>query len=460
MIARAPHELAAACGGTLAAPGAGVPARGASIDTRTLEPGDVFFAVVGGTRDGHDFVAAAAERGAAAVVVSRDVPAPSNVAVVRVADATEALGRLAADERERRALRVVGVTGSAGKTTTRALAVAALAARFRVGGTSGNLNNQWGLPLSLLRLEDGVEAAALEMGMNHAGEIARLARIARPDVGVVTNVGTAHIGFLGSKEAIAAAKAELLEELPDDGAAVVDAASPELAPHLARLRCKVVRFGLEPGADLVAERLEGDIVRGASFVVAGTHVRLALWGRHAALNALAALGAARAAGVPIAEAAPRLAAVEQQPGRGRVLRLFRGVALIDEIYNANPGAMEAVLAEVAKASWNGRRFAVLGDMFELGEFAPELHRAVGRAAARAGIGLLWAVGPLAAETVRGAAEAGLADARVFPDAEAAAAEIGKALRDDDLLLIKGSRGVALELVRDAAEAALGGRQGE
>lgn len=457
MIARTAAEIAAATGGAVVAGSLSARATGTSIDSRTIAAGDVFFAIRGEAHDGHDHAAEAAAKGASVLVVHRELGADARTAgctVVRVDDTTRALGALAADERARRGLHVVGVTGSSGKTTTRLLAVEAAGARFVTAGTKGNLNNHWGLPLSILDLPADAEAAVLEMGMNALGEIAALARIARPDVGVITNVGTAHIGLLGSKEAIAAAKAELLEALPEDGTGVVHAGSPELAPHVAAAGCRTIRFGFEEGADLRPINVAGDLIHGASFELDGTRVELTLWGRHAVLNATAALGAALALGIPVAEAAPRLRAVQQPAGRGRVMRLGGGVVLVDEVYNANPSAMEAVLEGLAAAPWPGRRVAVLGDMLELDGYEPEYHRALGRTAARCGITVLHASGRFASFIAEGARDAGLA-ATVHAGPEEAVAAVPSILRDGDLLLVKGSRGARLETVRDAVAAARG-----
>lgn len=455
MIAGAAGEIARAMGGRVVEGDSAVRVQGVSIDSRTVRAGELFFAIRGERTDGHDFAGAAAARGAPVIVLHQDAPRLSAGAVIRVDDTTAALGRLAAAERRRRRLRVVGVTGSSGKTTTRSLTHAALGVRYKAESSPGNLNNQWGLPLSLLRLPEDADAAILELGMNHRGEIAALTRIAAPDVGVITNVGEAHIGFLGSREEIAAAKAELLYELPADGVGVVHAGSPELQPHVKRCGRRVTRFGFEADADLVPRDLQGDLLRGASFSLNGVPVRLRLWGRHAALNATAALGAAQALGIPLATAASALAAVAPAEGRGRVLHLRGGVVLVDEVYNANPSAMEAILGELAATPWPGRRFAVLGDMRELGEFAPDRHRELGRMAARFGIGALIAVGEFARDVAAAAEQAGVREVRTAPDAEAAASLAVRAVTDGDLLVIKGSRLVQLERVRDAVVAARG-----
>jgi UDP-N-acetylmuramoyl-tripeptide--D-alanyl-D-alanine ligase len=443
VIARTAAGIAAAVGGAVASGNPEAVARGVSIDSRSVAAGDAFFAIFGEHHDGHDYAAAAAAAGATVIVAAREVAAPV-AAIVRVDDTTAALGRLGADERSRRSMAVVAITGSAGKTTTRALTVAALAARYRVAGTAGNLNNQWGLPLSLLRLPDDADAAVLEIGINHPGELGPLARIARPDVGVVTNVGTAHIGFFAGPRELAEEKAQVVFETAPDGSGVVHRSSPFLYEIARRSGRRLVTFDLGGNADLRPTGVAGGLVEGMRFTIEGVEVRLALWGEHAVLNALAALGAARALGVPLSEAAPRLAAVAPQPGRGRVRRLAHGVVLVDDTYNSNPSAARAMLAALAASPWDGRRVALLGDMYELGERSPAFHREIGDAAARSGVELLVTVGQWAQDAAEGARAAGLAGALAFADVPAAAAALAGLLQPGDLLLAKASRGVGLE----------------
>jgi len=461
VIPRRADELAAAVGGRLVAGNPAARVTGASIDSRTIRPGEAFFAIVA-RNDGHAFAEEAARKGAPAVVASRPVPLPAGTALVLVEDTVAALGRLAADERRRRAgMKVVAITGSAGKTTTTALARAALGARWRAGGTRGNWNNRLGLPLSILGLEEDVEAAALELGMNRPGEIRDLAAIADPDVGVVTLAARAHLGFFPDVRAIARAKAELWEAMAEGEGRPRTAVLPDDDPVLLELArgtgLPVVRFGEGPGADVRAESIERTPAGGIAFRVGGTRVQLSLWGRHAVRNALAALAAARALGVPLEEAAPRLAAVEPLPGRGRVHRLPDGTTVIDETYNANPDAVLAVLAALGEFPAAGRRLAVLGDMLELGDEAPALHREVGAAAAAAGFDPVWAVGTFAQEVARGAAARGAATG-TWPDADAAAAGLPGLVRPGDLVLLKGSRGVRLERALESLLAARGAEE--
>jgi UDP-N-acetylmuramoyl-tripeptide--D-alanyl-D-alanine ligase len=457
VIPRRADELAAAIGGRLVDGDPAALVTGTSIDSRRIRPRDAFFAIVGEHHDGHAFVEQALAAGASAAVTDRDLALDRAAPTVRVDDTTVALGRLAADERRRRDLLVVAITGSAGKTTTRTLTAAALGARYRTGGTTGNLNNQWGLPLSILDLPDGCEAAVLELGMNHSGEIAALTRIAAPDAGVITNVGLAHIGFFSGIEEIAAAKGELLEEMPAGATGVIDADMVPLQPIAARSGRRILRFALDrTDADLTGRILSTDLLGGTRLVVDGEQVHLQLWGRHAALNALAALGAARALGMPTAEAAPALAAVAPLPGRGRIHRLEGGVVLVDESYNANPEAMKAVLASLGAARPAGRRIAVLGDMLELGAQAERLHRDLGAEAVRQGFASVYVVGEQAPNVDRGARDAGGDPVAQSPDADAAASAVTAALADGDLVVVKGSRSIGLDRVVQAVLAARGG----
>ncbi len=454
MIPRTAVELARAVGGRLAGGDPAAVATGASIDSRTIRPGEAFFAIVA-RNDGHAWAADAARKGAPVVVASRRVDLPGTTALVLVEDTIAALGRLATDERaRRRSLRVVAVTGSAGKTTTTALVRAALGARWRTAGTPGNWNNHLGLPLAILGLPADAEAAALELGMNHAGEIRELAAIADPEVGVVTLAGRAHLAAFPDVAAIARAKAELWEAMAAAGGtgrtrvAVLPDDDPRLLALAREVGLPVVRFGLGPEADLRGTEVTRPGPGRVAFRVEGVRVELALWGRHAVRNALAALAAARALGVPVAEAAPRLAEVEPLPGRGRIHSLADGTVLVDETYNANPDAVRAVLEALAGFPVRGRRVAILGDMLELGSEAPTLHREVGAAAAAAGFDPVAGVGSLAGEIAAGAAEEG-ARTVTWADAEEAAAAAPSLVREGDLVLIKGSRGVRLEVVLEA-----------
>jgi UDP-N-acetylmuramoyl-tripeptide--D-alanyl-D-alanine ligase len=450
-------ELVAASGGRHLAGPSGVRFTRTCLDSRRAEPGDLFFAIIGPRHDGHHHVAEALAAGAAGAVVSRppEEPPPPDRTLVEVYDTTRALGDLATAVRRREALEVVAVTGSTGKTTTKELAAAALATDRATGCNPGNLNNLWGLPLSLLNLPGDTRTAVLEMGMNAPGEIARLTEIADPDVGVITNVGPVHLEFFEDVEGIARAKGELFETMRPGATAVVNADDPRTRDLGERFPGRTVSFSTEgAGADLAATEVVSDLAEGTRFVLEGHPVRLHLAGRHAAANALAALAAADALGVARHRALGAMAEVRPLPGRGRVEHLADGVVLVDETYNANPVALTAVLSLLGDTRWPGRKVLALGDMLELGPSGPELHRTVGRQALAAGVSLLIGVGPLAAESCRAAA-AGADTARFATSVDAAAAA-GTLMRPGDLVLVKGSRGTAMERFADALRGIGGG----
>ncbi len=456
MISRTAAEIAAAVGGRVLTGAEGRRATRVCIDSRRARPGDVFFAIVGPRHDGHRFVRQAAAAGATVAVVSQPLSGPSAMTLVLCRETTAALGRLAADERRRRDLKVVAISGSAGKTTTRRLAAAALGSTWPTDASPGNLNNQWGLPLSLLGLAEPARVAVVEIGINHPGEMLPLARIAAPDVAVITNVGPAHIGHFGTLAAIAREKLELLGGLGPAGTAVLPAESREWIESARAGGHRVLSFGTSEDADLRAENVQLLPLTGVRFTVENVDIELRLWGRHAVLNAVAALAAARALGAPLRDAAVAMAGVEAEAGRGRVLELPGGIRIVDESYNANPTATIAVLGELARAPRRGRLVAVLGEMFELGRHSAEAHRQVGRAAGQAGVDLLIAVGQRAATLADAGRAAGIPRTEICADAAEAAERLAGAIESNDLVLIKGSRGVHLETVVEAVGALPGG----
>ncbi len=443
------RRLATAHAGTLA---------GVSIDSRTLEPGQLFVAIVGPRFDGHDFLAQAVERGAAAALVHREVALPPGVDVVRVADTTQALGSLAAHLRLAAEVPVLAITGSTGKTTTKEMAAAFLETRGPVLKTRGNLNNQWGLPLTLLGLRPRHQAAVLELGMSAAGELRALSGIARPDVAVITNVAPVHLEFFSSVDAIAAAKGEILEGLRPGGAAVLNGDDARVRRIGESFAGEVVWFGSDRRFEVCAEAWRGTI-HGMRFDlrIGGRKldVALPLPGRHFVTSFLAAAAAADRLGVDAEAIVAAAARIEAAPGRGRVHRLDQGVTLLDDSYNANPVAVEAAVAALALGPV-GRRVAFLGDMLELGPAAPELHRQVGAAVA-AQLDELVAVGPLARHLAEGARQGGLSASSVatFDTSEQAAAAASGLVHPGDSVLVKGSRGIAMERVVAALVAHLG-----
>ncbi|MFZ0745084.1 MAG: UDP-N-acetylmuramoyl-tripeptide--D-alanyl-D-alanine ligase [Terracidiphilus sp.] len=448
-------EAAMGAGAVLEAPASVVQAgalvvSGYSIDSRTVVPGELFFAVRGDRLDGHDFVVAAVERGAIAAVVSRARVAALPDAALAVPlliaeDTLVALQALAAHVRRRWGKRVVAVTGSAGKTTTKEAIAAALSAKFNVLKSIGNLNNAFGLPLQLLRLEPEHEYGVIEMGMNHAGEIAALARIAAPDWGVVTNVGTAHIeNFADGQAGIARAKFELVASLPANGVAFLNCCDPYVSQFGRDFPGCVIYFGNGPCADpQIVEETEDP---------SGLHVRyragqsegsftLNMLGAHNGSNAIAGLAVALEAGVELELAIKALESLTAGDKRGQLMEIA-GATLLNDSYNSNPEALRSMIRTLA-ARPARRRILVAGEMLELGEHGPALHAACGKAAAEAGLDIAVGVGGNAEHLATAACAGGVASV-FLPDAEAAGRWLLQNLQPGDVVLVKGSRGVHLE----------------
>jgi UDP-N-acetylmuramoyl-tripeptide--D-alanyl-D-alanine ligase len=439
-----------------------------AIDSRRVVPGALFVAIRGPRHDAHAFLADTVRAGAAALLVEPAAFAAAGgvgalpagpagpPAVLAVVDTTAALGALAAGHRRTFAGPVIAITGSNGKTTTKEMTAAILATRAPCLKTEGNLNNQFGLPLTLLRLASEHRAAVVEIGMNHAGEIAPLAAIAAPTVGVVTNVGTAHIENLGSQDAIAREKGALFEALGREAVAVANADDPRVLAQLPRTRAaRVLRFGRAAAADVRAEAETAPAAGGVAFELVAPAGRAAVRvpgdGTALVINALAAAAAALAAGAGLDDVVAGLAAYRPPAGRMARLALPGGVTVLDDSYNANPQSMEVALRSLAALKGAGRGVAVLGDMGELGALAPEAHRAAGRLVAELGLDLLFALGERAEDVVAAAREAGLAAACGFAgrDAHALAARLRAALRPGDWVLVKGSRSMRMERIVEA-----------
>jgi UDP-N-acetylmuramoyl-tripeptide--D-alanyl-D-alanine ligase len=426
-----------------------------AIDSRLVAPGEVFFALTA-ARDGHEFVPAAIARGAAGVVVARPVvvaPDAGDPVVVEVADTLQALQDLARAVRRASGARVVAITGSAGKTTTKDAIAVVLGARYRVVKNRGNLNNHLGLPISLVELRTAPDVAVMELGMNRAGEIRVLVDIARPDVRVWTNVGDAHIGYFGSREAIADAKAEILEQAAADTVLVANADDPLVMARAATFAGRVVTFGESARADVRATTVADHGVDGiaADVITAAGPLRLsiALPGRGNLSNALAATAVGLELGVPPAAIVERLAALSPADHRGAVLRAVTGATVLDDSYNSSPAALRRSLDVLAASRPAGRRIAVLGEMLELGDHSLALHAECGRAAAAAGVERLVTVGGAAAAQLAAAAvAAGMPAAAVTHAASSteAAAIVAAEVGAGDLVLVKGSRGVRTDLV--------------
>ena len=422
-------------------------AQGYSIDSRTVEPGELFFAVKGERMDGHDFVPQALERGAVAAVVRSDRAAaladPSRL--IAVENTLAALQALAAGVRRAWGKPVIGITGSAGKTTTKEAIAHVLAMRFRVHKSEGNLNNHFGLPLMLLRLQPEHEVAVIEMGMSHLGEIRELARIAQPEIGVVTCVAPVHLEFFSSVAAIARAKYELVESLPASGTAVLNADDEYVSQFGRNFAGKVVTFGVRRPATVRAENVEMRGAQGSAFeIVAGASREpavLPLVGAHNIPNALAAVAVALERGVPLVEAAAALADLAPADKRGQLLQLG-GATVINDCYNSNPKALDAMV-DALLALPAERHIVVAGEMLELGPTGPDLHRQCGRRMAERGVDVLVGVRGAAEQMVEAARQAGLrAEFMVAP--EDAGEWLAREARPGDAVLLKASRGVRLE----------------
>jgi UDP-N-acetylmuramoyl-tripeptide--D-alanyl-D-alanine ligase len=453
-------EAAVGAGAVLEAPlsfssAGALMAGGYSIDSRTVRQGDLFFAVRGERVDGHDYVAEALVRGAIAAVVSRarvaTLPDAALAMPLLIAEDTlVAMQALAAHVRRQWGKRVIAVTGSAGKTTTKEAIAAALGAGFNVLKSEGNLNNAYGLPLQLLRLNPEHEIAVVEMGMNHAGEIAALARIASPDWGVVTNVGNAHVeNFPDGQAGIARAKFELVAALPANGVAFLNIDDAYVSQFGRGFDGRVVYFGAGPCADVrcveAREDLDGLHVTFRAGEREG-RLTLHLLGGHNASNALAGLAVALEAGVDLDAAVAAIETLTPGDKRGQVLEI-NGATILNDSYNSNPEALLSMIRTLA-ARHAQRRILVAGEMLEQGEHGPALHAACGKAAAEARLDLVAGVGGNA-EFLATAACAGGVAAIFLPNAEAAGLWLKKTLRPGDVVLVKGSRGVHLERAIEA-----------
>ncbi len=419
--------------------------RNAVIDSRQVGHGDLFVALRGERTDGQAFALDAVERGARALLLHEAIEElPSDVTSYVVADTLLALQRLAAGRRDRRRAKVVGITGSVGKTTTKEIVASVLGVKYRVLKNEANYNNEIGLPLTLLRLTSRHQRAVLEMGMYALGEIRTLCEIARPEIGVVTNVGPVHLERLGSMEAIGAAKAELAEALPPHGFAIFNGDDPLVRAMVDRTRARPLFYGLAEMAGVRATDVSSRGLEGVSFRLhyqgQSVHVRTKLPGRHIVSNALAAAAVGLVDGVMLEDVALGLANADVQV-RIRTLRGRNGAMLIDDTYNASPASMVAALDLLAEIP--GRRIAVLGDMGELGAASKEGHLTVGRRAAETA-DVVHAVGVEAALIAQAASEAGHRDVYYWRSKEEIQVALRSDLRADDVVLLKASRALAFE----------------
>jgi UDP-N-acetylmuramoyl-tripeptide--D-alanyl-D-alanine ligase len=422
-------------------------AQGYSIDSRSIQRGELFLAVKGERMDGHDFVTQALEKGAVAAVIRKDQLAryPLRTGLITVDDTLTALQTLATAVRRLWAKPLIGVTGSAGKTTTKEAIAHVLSARFRVLKSEGNFNNHFGLPLMLLKIEPEHDLAVIEMGMSHAGEIAALAKIAQPELGVVTNVAPVHLEFFESIAGIARAKYELVEALPATGTAVLNADDEYVSQFGRDFHGKVVLYGLRTSADVRAENIEPRGSDGSTFdVVVGScreKAILHLVGAHNIYNALAAVAVGLERGLSPSEAVAALATLAPADKRGQVVNLGN-ITIINDCYNCNPKALEAMVDALA-AMPAKRRIVVVGEMLELGPASEELHRQAGRHIATKKINVLLGVRGQAQQVVEAANEAGMR-AEFVATPEEAGDWLARETRDGDVVLLKASRGVKLE----------------
>ncbi len=452
----------------------GDPARefaGVSIDTRTLGAGELYIGIRGERFDGADFAAAALDAGAGGVVVptgrARDVAAfrAANAGVhdepvfIEVDDTTSALQALAHQVRRESGARVVAITGSAGKTTTKEITAEFLGTRYRVIRNRGNFNNHIGLPLSLIALRQRPDIAVVELGMNHAGEISTLVRVAEPDVRVWTNVGEAHLGFFGSLDELSDAKAEILERADADTLLVANADDERIMKKVRTWTGRLMTCGIERPADVKASAIVDRGIEGTSARIetprGAFDVATPLVGRGNLANVLAATAVAIEFDVPLEAIAERARTLEPAAHRGQIVRLPSGVTIIDDSYNANPTATRQALDVLVREPTASRRVAVLGEMLELGDSAMALHEDVGRAAARAGLDVLLTVGGApAAAIARAAVDAGMpvAAVRYFATSDEAADAGADIVRPGDVVLVKGSRGVRTDLVVERLKA--------
>ena len=451
--------VAEACAGRLRHGSAGTLVRRACTDSRQAQAGDLFFAIKGEHFDGHDFVREIAAKGAAAVVVQRKkAPSPPpECAVLEVDDPRAALGRLAAAYRREFSLPVICVGGSNGKTTVKELIAAALRQKLATLWSEASFNNDIGVPLTLLRLEKSHQAAVLEAGTNHPGELAPLVKMIRPQYSVITNIGREHLEFFGDLAGVAQEEGVLAEQLPADGRLFVNGDNEWTEPLVRRTRAGVVRVGLGEQNDWRATGIRPD-KNGVTFRVAAPKMawkgeyRIHLLGRHQVTNALLAMAVSEELGLDRSAVRDGLAGC--QPARMR-LQYWEagGVRVLDDTYNANADSALVALETLCDLPLQGRRVAVLGDMNELGAQSEAAHAEVGRRAAELGIGQLFAVGKMAPITARAARDAGLNRVIEFADVETAMAAVRSFLKTGDVVLLKASRAVRLERIAETLRAA-------
>ena len=420
-----------------------------STDSRTLKPGELFVALRGENFDGHNFIESAANSGAAGAIIQFDWKGavPNDFALIRAQDTLLAYQELAANYRRSLSLKVVAITGSNGKTSTKDFAAAVLGRRFRVTKTEGNFNNHIGLPRTILEASSRGEVAVWEIGMNHPGEVAALARIAMPDVGIITNIGVAHIEFMGSREAIAAEKGTLAEAVGAQGTVILNADDPFTKSIAMRARGKLLLAGISAGTIRASEISQSE--SGIDFtILEGAHrcrAQLPVPGLHMVQNALLAVAAGRVFGLSLEDCAAGLVAAPLAKARLQIKEV-QGVHFLDDSYNANPDSMKAALRTLVELDADGKRVAVLGEMRELGAESEHGHREVGETAAALKVDYLITIGDVAATIAKAAEDAGLEKSVAVQSTSEAAELLGEIALPGDLVLIKGSRAARTEEV--------------
>ena len=446
------QQIAEFAQGSIAAGDATLIISKVSTDSRTLKAGDLFVPLRGENFDGHRFIEQAAERGAAGAMVEESwkVSTPKNFALIRVPDTLVAYQSLAASYRRSLSLKVIAITGSNGKTSTKDFVAAILSRGFRVTKTEGNINNHVGLPQTMLTATSSDQIAVWEIGMNHPGEIAALAKLAAPDAAIITNVGVAHIEFMGSREAIAAEKGTLAEAVDVGGTVILngdDSFSESIAQHT---HAKIILAGIENGTVRAIDVSQS--ATGCEFtILEGAHrcrAQLPVPGIHMVQNAMLAVAAGRAFGLSLEECAAGLASTPLTKARLQITEI-NGIQFIDDSYNANPDSMKAALRTLVELDADGRRVAVLGQMNELGEESQRGHREVGETAAALGIDELFAVGEAGAAIAQAARKAGLENSSAVDSPEEAARRLSATASPGDLILVKGSRTARMERVFEA-----------
>jgi UDP-N-acetylmuramoyl-tripeptide--D-alanyl-D-alanine ligase len=454
-------DLVRATGGRVRYRGDDLIFDGIGIDSRTVRAQMVFVALHGENHDGHGFIDQVVAQGIRGIVVAQAARVPLNhdawreqgVTCLEVEDTLSALGALAAYQRSRFAIPVVAITGSNGKTTTRRMTTRVMEQKYRVLATRGNLNNEIGLPLTLFNLSATHQVAVVELGMNHTGEINRLGAICRPNIGMVTNVGPAHLEFLGSMDAVAKAKEELLGHIEMQGHVVLNRDDPYVFAMASRARCETTFFGLHAEAHVRAEAIETRS-RGTAFTLVlpaeRVPVQLNVTGRYMVSNALAAAAVGHLAEIEGAQIKAALEAFHPVEGRLVPLELQNGVRLIDDTYNANPASMAAAFESFAELKGPGRGYLVLGDMLELGDQAAQLHQQVGELAAQSRPVGIYIFGQHAGSVMQGARSAGMSQKLLFSGSKREiVADLMRQLVAGDWVLVKGSRGSAMETVVEA-----------